>query len=336
MLQMPSYGFVLQQPTTTSELEVDEESQMPQISSQRPLIAELEAMQKPRVADTDGIGIQSDQAGPDHFTNKALDKKKPPKFSLAKAIMEKYEVDKPIEAMTTEKEEMDSPFATTIEKQEEAGPPSPTANSPTAQQEQKSWWIGSLIKNTDATNVAAPTPTPPPAFKKPFIPKIPIPQTVVTSEEPEPFKNNEETIEKQKPEEAQKLPEPRRSMPLPYRFRMPQRRVIDPSPEKQGDADMAFSVKKDEEKKENRESPSKPANPLSARAWRKIPVSKHRDEGEDAIAEISKRKLEMADIMNGSQSARVMSRRSDAMITSNEKVKKQDDQFQSILDKHMS
>ena len=88
---------------------------------------------------------------------------------------------------------------------------------------------------------------------------------------------------------------------------------------------MAFSVKKDEERKENRESPSKPANPLSARAWRKIPLSRHRDEGEDAIAEISKRKLEMADMMNGSQSARVMSRKSDAMITSNEKVKKQDD-----------
>ena len=76
---------------------------------------------------------------------------------------------------------------------------------------------------------------------------------------------------------------------------------------------------------EHRESPSKPANPLSARAWKKLPLSKHRDEGEDAIAEISKRKLEMADIMNGSQSARVMSRRSDAMVTSNETVKKQDD-----------
>ena len=90
-------------------------------------------MQKPRVVAADGIGIESDQAGPDHFTNKALVHKEPPKFNLAKAIMEKYEVDKPTETMTTEKEEeVDSPFAATIEEQEEAGPPSPTANSPTA------------------------------------------------------------------------------------------------------------------------------------------------------------------------------------------------------------
>ena len=93
-------------------------------------------MLKPRFAASDGIGIQNDQAGPDHFTNKALVYKEPPKFNLAKAIMEKYEVDKPTETMAAEKEEeVDSPFAATIEEQEEARPPSPTANSPQAKQE---------------------------------------------------------------------------------------------------------------------------------------------------------------------------------------------------------
>ena len=90
-------------------------------------------MQKTRVFAEDGIRIENDQAGPDHFTDKALVHKEPPKFNLAKAIMEKYEVDKPIDAMTTEKEEeVGNPFAATIDEQEEDGPPSPTADSPKA------------------------------------------------------------------------------------------------------------------------------------------------------------------------------------------------------------
>ena len=64
-------------------------------------------------------------------------------------------------------------------------------------------------------------------------------------------------------------------------------------------------------------------------------MSRHRNVEEEEV-ENSKRKLEMANLMNGSQSARVMSRSSDVMLTSNEKIKKQDEQFQSILDKHMS
>ena len=86
-------------------------------------------MQKPRV--------ESDETSADHFTKKALIRKEAPKkFSLARAIMEKYEVEdepdvsKPVEK---EKREMVNPFAAEIQKQEEAGPPSPTANSPRAE-----------------------------------------------------------------------------------------------------------------------------------------------------------------------------------------------------------